>query len=343
MRSTESSPGPVALELLDLWVGDLASTKRLLTDAFGFRSREMPVPLGPNEQAVCLGSAEVTLVVREGISATSPVARHVAAHGDTVADVGLVCADPDAVAERAGAYGLTVRVTAGTPTIDLFGDRTVCHTLRPAALGIGPVHPRRGYEARRIDHVAYCLPWGLADSAARAYEWVLGLERVDVGGAETVGGEATGMRSIALRSAGGFTVVLTEPLSQASDGQTQRFVDAHAGAGVQHAALAYDDLFTTVNILRDRGVPFLPFPDAYYHEARQRLPDAQIPWDALHRLGILVDADDRGLLYQLFTTPLTARQTFFLELIQRAGAHGFGANNVKALFAAVHANMDGDH
>ena len=332
---------PVELDLLELWVGDLAHTQRLLSTAFAFQPRDTPVRRGPDEQAVCLTSGTVSVIVRQGSSPDSPVARHVAVHGDTIADVALVCADPDAVAARALAHGLRVRDTAGTPTIDLFGDRTVCHSLRPARLGPGPLPARAGPEIRGIDHVAYCLPWGFTEPAARAYQMALGLTPVDVGDAEEVGGAAAGMHSVVLRSAAGFTLVLTEPVSRVSSGQTQRFVDAHAGPGAQHVALAYDDLCPAVESLRGRGVRFLPVPDDYYLQARQRLAQLPIPWAELRRLGILVDADDQGLLFQLFTRPLTARGTFFVELIQRAGAVGFGAHNVRALFAAVHATMGG--
>lgn len=330
---------PVELDLLELWVGDLARAQRLLTTAFGFQPRNTPVRQDPEERAVYLGNGDVGVVVRQGITASSPVARHVALHGDTIADVALVCADPTAVANRARAHGLRVRDHAGTPTIDLFGDGTICHSLHPARLVPGPFPARAGSEIRGIDHLAYCLPWGLAEPAARAYAMVLGLERVEVGDAEEVGGETAGMRSVVLRSAGGFTVVLTEPMSRTGNGQTQRFLDAHAGPGVQHAALAYDDVGTAVERLRGAGVRFLPISDDYYMQARRRLAHLPIAWDALRRLGILVDADEQGLLFQLFTVPLTDRGTFFAELIQRAGAVGFGANNVRALFAAVDATM----
>jgi 4-hydroxymandelate synthase len=338
MRSVPDPPDPVAGDLLELWVADLAGARQLLTEAFGFRLLVLPVPRRPDEQAVCLGNGAVHAVVRQGTSAASPVSRHVAVHGDTIADVGLVCADPVETAARARAHGMVVRDVAGTPTLDVFGDGTVCHALRRAPVAAVPATA----EAPRVDHVAYCLPWGGADAAAQAYQSVLGLERVDVGAAAEVGGDAAGMRSVVLRSAGGLTVVLTEPISPAGDGQTQRFVDAHAGPGVQHVALAYDDLFSAVAALRRNGVRFLPFPDTYYAEARQRLPHLPVPWDTLHPLGVLVDADDRGLLYQLFTHPLTARRTFFLELVQRAGAVGFGANHVRALFAAVEAARDAE-
>src|SRR5262249_9219416 len=154
-----------------------------------------------------------------------------------------------------------------------------------------------------------------------------------------VGGDAVGMRSTVLRCGAGLTVVLTEPASAGGTGQTQRFIDAHAGPGVQHAAIELDDICAAVETLRSRGVDFLPAPPGYYPAAKERVGDPSIPWDELERLDILVDADEDGLLFQLFTRPVVGRGTFFFELIQRSGASGFGANNVRALFAAVESTM----
>jgi 4-hydroxymandelate synthase len=334
----------VEVDLLELWVSDIPHTQHLLTTSFGFTPRDTTVRTRRDEQAVLLANGAASIVLRQGTRADSPVSRHVATHGDTIADVALVCADPDSVADRARANGVTVFDHDGTPAIDLFGNRTVCHSLRRVRVAArGPYPSSAGPQIRAIDHVAYCLPSGWSEPAALAYETVLGLQRVPVGDAAQVGGD-TGMRSVVLRSGGGFTVVLTEPVSSSSGGQTQRFLDAHAGPGVQHAAFAYDDLAAAVEWLRSNGVGFLAVPDGYYSAARRRLAHLPIDWDPLMRAGILVDADERGLLFQLFTTPLSVRGTFFAELIQRAGAVGFGANNVRALFEALDAAMvNGQH
>jgi 4-hydroxymandelate synthase len=335
--------GDVEVDLLELWVTDMPHTQHLLTTSFGFTPRDTTVRPRRDEKAVFLANGAASIVLRQGTCADSPVSRHVAMHGDTIADVALVCADPDSVAERARANGVTVFDHDGTPTIDLFGNRTVCHSLRRVRLAGGPYPSSAGPQIRAIDHVAYCLPSGWSEPAALAYETVLGLQRVEVGDAAQVGGD-TGMRSVVLRSGGGFTVVLTEPVSSSSSGQTQHFLDAHVGPGVQHAAFSYDDLAAAVEWLGSNGVGFLPVPDGYYSAARRRLAHLPIDWDPLTRAGILVDADERGLLFQLFTTPLSVRGTFFAELIQRAGAVGFGANNVRALFAALDAAMgNGQH
>ncbi|GGW85951.1 VOC family protein [Streptomyces galilaeus] len=339
--STVSTGWDIALDALELWVADLSSTQRLLTAVLGFQLVGVPTERKPDEEAVFLVNGGVRVILRQGMSEENPIARHVRQHGDTVADVALVCADPAAVANRAVAHGLRVWGTPDTPRIDLFDDGTVCHSVRRAPSFCGPP-AGESPQMRMIDHVGYCLPWGSADTVASAYEKVFGLQRADADSLNEVGNKATGMRSIVLRSALGFTVVLTEPASPASTGQTQRFLDAHAGPGVQHAAFGWghDDLFAAVESLRSSGLEFLPVPDAYYAQAQQRLPEAPVPWETLRRLGILVDADDQGLLFQLFTRPITSHGTFFIELIQRSGAVGFGANNVRALFEAVQATME---
>lgn len=333
-------PGPgVELDAVELWVGDLGQTRHFLETAFGFES--LAVDDGPEEEMAHLAGGAVSLILRRGTSAESAVARHVALHGDTLADVALAGADPGAIVERALAAGLRVFGSAQRPTIDLSGQGTVCHSVQRTRLADGPAPGSgRTLGMGAVDHVAYCLPWGTIERTAGIYEDVFGLERLDVGDCEVVGAEGTGMRSAVLRSPAGFTVVLTEPSAEGGNGQTQRFVDAHGGPGVQHIAIAYDDLITAMESLRSRGVQFLSVPAEYFDQAEQRVAsggDRPVPWDALRRLGILVDHDEQGLLFQIFTRPLGARPTFFFELIQRSGATGFGANNVRALFAAVQA------
>lgn len=360
--TTDQTRSVVALDALELWVGHLPRTRAMLGAAFGFAPLATQPHAADGEHALWLACGGVRVVLRAGAA----IARHVAVHGDTVADVALTCADPEAVARRARDHGLLVERTGGVPRIDMTGDGTIRHALRtrpiapaqdgpaaapgvlavdpapegpaaaPAMLAVDPAQdgPAAVPAMLAVDHVTQCVEHGTADRIAEAYVDVLGLERVELGDFECVGDVATGMRSAVLRSPG-LTVVLTEPLGPDSRGQTQRFVDAHAGPGVQHAALAYDDLCGAVEALRTRGVRFLPAPRAYYERTRERLAGRPLAWDALQRLEVLVDADDDGLLYQLFTTPIGERGTFFFELIQRSGASGFGANNVRALFSAV--------
>jgi 4-hydroxymandelate synthase len=325
----------VAFDFLELWVRDLDSTANILTTRFGFE-READV----DQDAASFISGNVTVLVRQGTPAASPIARHVATHGDGVGDIALACDDVESLVERALAHGLKTSVDGESVRIDVLGDETILHTVRPqkaarpSDLGVLPM--------RGIDHVTYCLPFGTLEYVARVYRDVFGLENVEVEQGGDFGDDDNGMRSRVLRSPAGLTVVLTEPMSATGWGQTQHFLRSHAGAGVQHAAIAYDDLITAVETLRSRGVPFLSVPQEHLERSHQRLHDHALPWTELRHEGILVDADSAGLLFQLFTAPVTADSNFFFEVIQRAGATGFGAANIRGLFAALDVSTSQD-
>jgi 4-hydroxyphenylpyruvate dioxygenase len=329
----------VAFDFLELWLRDLGAAERILTAQFGFEPDELEPRR--DEQAVRLISGNVCVVLRQGTSAASPIFTHVAKHGDGVGDVALVCDDIEPIRERALAHGLNVSGDGTCIRVDLLGDGTILHSVRTRSLSSVPERSAGAEENRMsgVDHVTYCLPFGTIEDVARAYREVFGMDGIDVEDGGDIGNDDTGMRSMVLRSAGGFTVVLTQPISPTGWGQTQHFLQSHAGAGVQHVAIAYDDLVAAVQSLRSKGVPFLPIPQEHLDRSHQRLRDRALPWNGLRREGILVDGDATGILFQLFTSPITDGSAFFFELIHRAGATGFGAANIRGLFAAVEASM----
>ena len=337
-RSAVSRAPQVELDHLELWVTDLSEASAALTNKFGF-DPAVSCETSTGEPAASITSEDIRIVLRQGMLPQNPIAPHVAKHGDSVADVALFCDDVDAVVARAVAHGVRVSSDDGSPRIDVLGDSTILHSLcnRDNVSRPTPYAVRDPSRARRVDHITYCLPFGAMERVARIYTYVFGLECVPVENCDEVGDKLRGMRSVVLRSALGFVVVLTEPTSPDSLGQTQRYLRAHGGAGVQHVALAYDDLVGAVESLRARGVDFLPVPKEYIRSSHQRWRNRALPWEALQRNDVLVDADEHGLLLQLFALPFTRRSCFFFELVQRTGAKGFGANNVRALFEAVDA------
>jgi 4-hydroxyphenylpyruvate dioxygenase len=133
---------------------------------------------------------------------------------------------------------------------------------------------------------------------------------------------------------------INEPAEGKKKSQIEEYIDFYEGAGVQHLALATDDIIKTVAELKARGVEFLPPPpQAYYDDIPRRLGVhmniMKEDIKELQRLSILVDADEEGYLLQIFTKPVEDRPTLFYEIIQRMGAKGFGAGNFKALFESI--------
>src|SRR5690606_30817090 len=133
---------------------------------------------------------------------------------------------------------------------------------------------------------------------------------------------------------------INEPAEGKKKSQVEEYLDFYGGPGVQHIAIATNDIITTVTQLRERGVEFLSAPPhAYYEDVPNRLGEhmkiMKEDMSVLEKLGILVDADEEGYLLQIFTKPVEDRPTLFFEIIQRMGAKGFGAGNFKALFESI--------
>jgi 4-hydroxyphenylpyruvate dioxygenase len=130
---------------------------------------------------------------------------------------------------------------------------------------------------------------------------------------------------------------LNEPAIAKKKSQIDEFLEFYRGPGVQHLALATNDILGTVDAMRAEGVEFLVTPDSYYEdpELRARIGNVRVPIEELQRRGILVDRDEDGYLLQIFTRPIGDRPTVFFELIERHGSLGFGKGNFKALFEAI--------
>jgi 4-hydroxyphenylpyruvate dioxygenase len=128
---------------------------------------------------------------------------------------------------------------------------------------------------------------------------------------------------------------INEPAEGKKKSQIEEYIDFYRGAGVQHVAMATDNIMDTVTKLRDRGVEFLRVPDTYYETLLGRVGSIDEKVKQLHELGILVDRDDEGYLLQIFTKPVEDRPTVFYEIIQRKGARSFGKGNFKALFESI--------
>jgi 4-hydroxyphenylpyruvate dioxygenase len=128
---------------------------------------------------------------------------------------------------------------------------------------------------------------------------------------------------------------LNEPAVAKRKSQIDEYLEAYGSPGVQHIALATNDIVRAVREMKARGVEFLETPDSYYEELGSWVGDTRVPLQELQELRILADRDEDGYLLQIFTKPVQDRPTVFFELIERHGSLGFGKGNFKALFEAI--------
>ncbi|MGH3129410.1 MAG: 4-hydroxyphenylpyruvate dioxygenase [Gaiellaceae bacterium] len=342
---------------VELWVGNAKQAAYFYEHAFGFARTAYAGPeTGVRDRAsYVLEQNDIRLVLTSGLRGDSEIGRFAGMHGDAVKDVALRV--PDAAnayrqAVQRGARGVTephwVEDEFGRvelAAIATYGETV--HTFVNRADYAGPYLP--GYVAQEssngvpggiglqvIDHVVGNVELGRMDHWVEFYERTMGFTEMIHFSDEAISTEYSALMSKVMTDGEGkIKFPINEPAEGKRKSQIEEYLDFFGGPGVQHIALASDDIVGTVETLRERGLVFLTTPEAYYEEAYDRVGEITEDWDDLRRLRILVDRDDDGYLLQIFTKTAQDRPTLFFEVIERHGARGFGEGNFKALFEAI--------
>ena len=308
-----------------------------------------------DHHAYVLRSGAVRFVLTGAVDPASPVADHHRRHGDGIVDIALEVPDVDRCIEHARREGATVLAephdvtdehgTVRTAAIATYGETR--HTLVDRSRYTGPYLP--GFVARSagprperlfqaLDHVVGNVELGRMDEWVDFYHRVMGFTNMAEFVGEDIATEYSALMSKVVAS-GNHRVKfpLNEPAIAKKRSQIDEYLEFYGGPGAQHLALATNDILSTVDALRERGVEFLSTPESYYTdpELRARIGEVRVPIEELASRGILVDRDEDGYLLQIFTKPIGDRPTVFFELIERHGSLGFGAGNFQALFEAI--------
>jgi 4-hydroxyphenylpyruvate dioxygenase len=339
---------------VELWVGNAKQAAYWYEQALGFRRVAYAGPeTGVRDRAsYVLEQGEIRFVVTSALREEHEIARFACRHGDGVRDIALRV--PSAVeayrkAVERGARGVaeprTVEDDHGRvelASIATYGD--VVHTFVNRADYAGPYLP--GYVAqesdapgvglRALDHCVGNVELGRMDEWVGYYERVFGMTEMIHFSDEDIATEYSALMSKVMTDGEGrVKFPINEPAEGKRKSQIDEYLEFNAGPGVQHVALATDDIVATVEALKARGVGFLRTPETYYDDVGERVGEIAESYDDLRRLAILVDRDDEGYLLQIFTNTAQDRPTLFFEVIERHGARGFGDGNFKALFEAI--------
>ncbi|TQI69496.1 4-hydroxyphenylpyruvate dioxygenase [Gramella sp. Hel_I_59] len=192
-----------------------------------------------------------------------------------------------------------------------------------------------------IDHMVGNVGWNEMDKWVEFYGKVMGFAQLVSFDDKDISTDYTALMSKVMSNGNGrIKFPINEPAEGKKKSQIEEYIDFYNGAGVQHIALATDNIIETVTALRDRGVEFLYVPETYYDDLLDRVGEIDEDLEPLKELGVLVDRDDEGYLLQIFTKPVLDRPTMFFEIIQRKGAQSFGKGNFKALFEAIEREQD---
>lgn len=344
----------LGIDYVEIWVGNARQAAYFYSRAMGFT----PVAYAGLETGVrdrtsfVLEQGRVRFVVTGGLDPAGPIAEHVKSHGDGVKVVALTVPDAEKAwreatsrgarsalepAEEQGKKGVLRKSGVFTygETIHYFIDRSdYSGVFAPGYHKLDSVPDEIGIS--EIDHVVGNVELGKMEEWVRYYENVFGMTEMIHFSDEAIHTEYSALMSkVCVDGSGRIKFPINEPAEGKRKSQIEEYLEYYGSPGVQHIALASDDIIKTVDGLRQRGLNFLWVPGTYYDDAVERVGEIIESYEDLKRLGILVDRDDEGYLLQIFTKPAQDRPTLFFEVIQRHGSKGFGIGNFKALFEAI--------
>ena len=192
-----------------------------------------------------------------------------------------------------------------------------------------------------IDHMVANVGWNEMNIWEKFYNETMGFANLITFDDKDISTQYTALMSKVMTNGNGrVKFPINEPAKGKKKSQIEEYLDFYDGPGVQHVAVATDDIVSTVSAMKARGVEFLYVPGVYYDTVGDRVGEIAEDMAILKKHGILVDRDDEGYLLQIFTKPLTDRPTLFFEIIQRKGAQSFGKGNFKALFESIEAEQE---
>jgi 4-hydroxyphenylpyruvate dioxygenase len=341
---------------IEFYVGNAKQAAHYYQTAFGFKLIAYRGPeTGTRDKAsYVLEQGKIRFVLTSALGPEHEVAQHVLRHGDGVKVLALWVDDARDAFEKAVARG--AKAAAAPQVLEDEQGQVVLASIHTYGETIHTFVERKGYAGafmpgfqpraslmpvepiglKYVDHCVGNVELGAMNQWVKFYQDVMGFKLLVTFDDKDISTEYTALMSKVVSNGNGYIKFpINEPAEGLKKSQIEEYLDYYRSAGVQHIAVATDDIIHTVDELRRRGVEFLYVPEVYYDTVLERVGQINEELEELKRLNILIDRDDEGYLLQIFTKPVQDRPTVFYEIIQREGARSFGKGNFKALFEAI--------
>lgn len=343
-------------DYVEFYVGNAKQAAHFYKTAFGFQSLAYSGPeTGTKDKAsYVLRQNKLTFVLTTPLQKDSPIAAHIHKHGDGIKVLALRVNDaqdawyqtikrgavsymePEILNDENGEVIISGIHTYGD-TVHLFIERKNYNgAFMPGYIEWKTMYNPPSTGLKYVDHCVGNVGWNQMNKWVKFYEDVMGFRNILSFDDEDISTEYSALMSKVMSNGNGFVKFpINEPAEGKKKSQVEEYLEFYNGEGVQHVALATDNIVETVSALQSKGVEFLKVPSVYYDDLINRVGEIDEDIRPLKELGILVDRDEEGYLLQIFTKPVEDRPTLFFEIIQRKGAKSFGKGNFKALFEAI--------
>jgi 4-hydroxyphenylpyruvate dioxygenase len=343
-------------DYIEFWVGNAKQSSHFYRTAFGF---ELVAYQGPetgvrDRASYLLVQDKLRFVFTTPMSPESEIARHVHLHGDGVKDIAFWVDDareayrraidrgarsarePTVLRDEHGEVVVAGICTYGDTVHSIVERRNYRGLFMPGFVAVESPYKPAPVGLKYVDHCVGNVELGKMNPWVDFYASVLGFHNLLTFDDKDISTEYSALMSKVMSNGNGrIKFPINEPAAGKKKSQIDEYLDFYRGPGVQHVAIATDDIISTVRELTSRGIEFLRTPDAYYDDLLSRVGTIDEDLAPLRELGILVDRDEEGYLLQIFSKPVQDRPTLFYEIIQRKGAKSFGKGNFKALFESI--------
>ncbi|MGV3598670.1 MAG: 4-hydroxyphenylpyruvate dioxygenase [Bacteroidota bacterium] len=343
-------------DYVEFYVGNAKQAAHYYKTAFGFQSHAYAGPeTGVRDRAsYVLVQNKLRFVFTTPLQPEGAIADHIYKHGDGVKVLALWVDDARSAWEETtkrgaksymepvvekDAHGEVVRAGIHTygDTVHIFVERKNYNGLflpgfKEWKTNYNPTETGLLY----VDHCVGNVGWNEMNTWVDFYARIMGFQQILSFDDKDISTEYSALMSKVMSNGNGrIKFPINEPAEGKKKSQVEEYLDFYKGQGVQHVAIATNNIIETVTALQNRGVEFLKVPATYYETVLDRVGKIDEDLAPLAELGILIDRDDEGYLLQIFTKPVEDRPTLFYEIIQRKGAKSFGKGNFKALFEAI--------
>ncbi|MBK7560329.1 MAG: 4-hydroxyphenylpyruvate dioxygenase [Chitinophagaceae bacterium] len=348
-------------DYVEFYVGNAKQAAHFYKTAFGFQSLAYAGPETGMKDKVSyvIRQNKLTFVLTTPLKTDNPIADHIYKHGDGVKVLALKVEDAqkafDETTKRgADAYLEPTKLKDDQGEVVLSGIHTygdTVHIFVERKNYKGVFMP--GFRAWKsnynptstgllyVDHCVGNVGWNQMNPRVKFYEEVMGFRNILSFDDKDISTEYSALMSKVMSNGNGYVKFpINEPAEGKKKSQVEEYLDFYNGEGVQHIAVATEDIVATVTELQNRGIEFLNIPASYYETVLDRVGKIDEDLEPLQRLGVLIDRDEEGYLLQIFSKPVEDRPTLFFEIIQRKGARSFGKGNFKALFEALEREQD---
>ncbi|MFL9482666.1 4-hydroxyphenylpyruvate dioxygenase [Chitinophagaceae bacterium LWZ2-11] len=349
-------------DYVEFYVGNAKQAAHFYRSAFGFQALAYAGPeTGVKDKvSYVIRQHKLTFVFTTALRTDNPIADHVYKHGDGVKVLALKVDDAEDAWKQTTLRGARSYMEPETHTdeygkvvvsgIYTYGETVHLFVERKDYTGAfmpgfqewkTPYYMPSDTGLLYVDHCVGNVGWNQMNPWVKFYEDVMGFKNILSFDDKDISTEYSALMSKVMSNGNGFVKFpINEPAEGKKKSQVEEYLDFYNGEGVQHIAIATNNIVESVTALRNRGVEFLKIPGSYYETILDRVGHIDEELKQLKELGILIDKDDEGYLLQIFSRPVEDRPTLFFEIIQRKGAKSFGKGNFKALFEALEHEQD---